>query len=187
MLVDAGLFIARLIVGGILLIAGIAKIKAGASQFLSAILGYDLLPPYLATLAARVLPWLEIAAGLSLIFGLGVQIAAVVGFGLLLLFSGAVAISLLRGKSQSCGCFNSLTPVQWRLTYRNLALAGLLLPVYQFRGGLWGVDYPAPAYDAYKLSTGFVILMSLWLGFLIGMLVFHHIMRREAATVSVSD
>jgi uncharacterized membrane protein YphA (DoxX/SURF4 family) len=140
MLIEVGVFTARLLTGGILLIAGIAKLRTPSGQFLTAIMGYDLLPKPIASVTARGLPWLEVAAAVLLISGLWSRLAVLLGFGLLLVFSSAVAISLLRGKNQNCGCFDSLTPVQWRLVYRNLILMALLLPVYAFSGSAWSSD-----------------------------------------------
>jgi uncharacterized membrane protein YphA (DoxX/SURF4 family) len=130
MWMDRGLFAARWMVGGVLLIAGLAKIRSGAGPFLKAILGYDLLPRPVAVILATVLPWLEVLAGGLLLAGLWTQIAALLGFALLLLFAAAVAVSLLRGKRHECGCFGSPAPVQWRLVYRNLGLTMLLLPIH---------------------------------------------------------
>ncbi len=97
MLIDAGVFAARLIVGGVLLVAGLAKIRSGPTRFLQAIVGYDLLPRPLAALMASALPWLEVLVGGLLLLGWWTPLAALLGAGLLLVFAGAVAISLLRG------------------------------------------------------------------------------------------
>jgi len=137
---DAATFTARLLTGAVLLVAGVGKLRAPSNHFLKAILGYDLLPMPLANVIARTLPWVEVVVALMLIAGLGSRIAVFLGFGLLLAFSSAIAISLLRGKHQHCGCFDSLTPVQWRLVYRNLILMALLLPVHAFSGGRWSLD-----------------------------------------------
>ena len=123
-------FVLRLVVGIIFLIAGVVKLKSGSSQFLSAIMGYELVPKYVATLLASFMPWLEVVIGGLLLLGLWSQFSAIVGATLLLIFSSGVAISLLRGKDNDCGCFRTVTPVQWRLIYRNLILIGLLIPVY---------------------------------------------------------
>ena len=46
MLINIGVLLSRLLVGGVFLIAGFAKLKVPASQFISAVLGYELLPVY---------------------------------------------------------------------------------------------------------------------------------------------
>ena len=134
------IFVLRLVVGTIFLIAGVVKLKGGSSQFLSAIMGYELVPKLVATMLASFLPWLEVVVGGLLVLGLWSQFSAAAGAILLLTFSSGIALSLLRGKDNDCGCFRSVTPVQWRLIYRNLTLLGLLIPIYVAKGGLWSID-----------------------------------------------
>ncbi|MEF9603853.1 methylamine utilization protein MauE, partial [Paracoccus sp. PXZ] len=58
--------------------------------------------------------------------------AAITAAGLLLVFAAALAINVLRGRTQiDCGCFrNGLKqPVSWLLVLRNLVLTGLALAV----------------------------------------------------------
>lgn len=165
MWIDTVILISRVLVGGVFLIAGFAKLKSPSSQFLNAILGYALLPKPMAIVLARGLPWLEVVAGGLLITGLWIHFATALSVGLLLVFSSAVAISLLRGKDHACGCFHSLTPVQWRLVYRNIGLMGLLLPVYATSGGAWGVDTLLTVKTSiyFQLSTGLIALAAVWL------------------------
>ena len=160
-----GIALGRILVGAVFLIAGLAKLKASRGQFLSAILGYDLLSKPVAAVLARWLPWLEVVVGSLLIIGLGSGLAATLGMGLLLVFSSAVAVSLWRGKDQACGCFRALTPVQWRLVYRNLVMMGLLLPVYAFRGGAWAMDGWLNLWPAvyFAPSMGLTVLVVVWL------------------------
>lgn len=120
----------RILVGGVLLIAGVAKIRAGESRFLKDILAYDLLPQWASYLLARWLPWVEVLTGVLLIAGLFAPFAAIAGFGLLLVFAGAVGLALWRGKEINCGCFGTAhtAKAQWRIVYRNLALMATILP-----------------------------------------------------------
>ena len=135
-----GVLTGRFLSAGTLLIAGIAKVRSGQNSFLSAILGFDLVPEGFAKLLSRWLPWLEILTGSFLLVGFMSQEAALVAFGLYLVFSLVIAISLVRGRDNDCGCFGKLTPVQWRLVYRNVFLMGLLLPVYAYHGGALAID-----------------------------------------------
>jgi len=164
-LINIGVLLSRLLVGGVFLIAGFAKLKMPASQFISAVLGYELLPKPLAVVWARILPWIEVVAGGLLIVGLWSRFAVVLSTALFLTFSFAMALSLLQGRDQACGCFQALTPVQWRLVYRNLALMGLLLPVYAVSGGRWAVDvWLTPQIDNhFHLSSGLAALTTVWL------------------------
>lgn len=135
-----GVLTGRFLSAGTLLVAGIAKVRNGHRSFLSAILGFDLVPAGFAKLLSRWLPWLEILTGGFLLVGFMSREAALVAFGLYLVFSLVIGISLVRGRDNDCGCFGKLTPVQWRLVYRNVFLMGLLLPVYAFRGGALTID-----------------------------------------------
>lgn len=114
----------RILVGGIMLVAGAAKLKAGSQQFSRAILGYGLVSPVIATLLGRALPRVEIATGICLMIGLFNTIASLVAFALLSLFSAALMLSLYRGRAHDCGCFGlaKTKQVQWWMVYRNLAL-----------------------------------------------------------------
>lgn len=182
MLIDAGILLGRALVGGVFLLAGLAKLKAPSSRFLNALLGYDLLAKPVATILARGLPWLEIVTGSLLIVGLWTRIVALLGTGLLLVFSSAVAISLLRGRDQTCGCFHSLTPVQWQLVYRNVGLMGLLLPVYAFSGGRWAVDSWMTMQSSSPLwfSTGLGALIVVWLVILSATLLLQWLTRQNS-------
>jgi len=124
-----------------------------------------MLPQWVAMVLARALPWLEVMTGGLLVVGLWSQAVATLGAGLLLVFSSAVLVSLWRGKDQACGCFSSLTPVQWRVVYRNLGMMGLLLPVYALSGGAWAVDrWLSPlSRNPFQLSTELMILATTWL------------------------
>jgi uncharacterized membrane protein YphA (DoxX/SURF4 family) len=140
MLINGLTLIARAIVGGIFIIVGLAKIKEPSSNFLNAILGYDLLPKFLAKIIAKLLPWFEVGMGACLFLGILSQFAAAISILLLLIFSCAITISLLRGKKHSCGCSNSLLPIQWWLVYRNLGLIGLSIFTLALKGGKWSID-----------------------------------------------
>ena len=165
----------RLFVGAIFLLAGAVKLKSGSSRFLSAIMGYELVPNGVATVVASFLPWLEVAVGGLLILGLWSKFSALAGAILLIIFSSGIAISLLRGKDNDCGCFQSLTPVQWRLVYRNLLLMGLLIPIYVMKGGLWSFDNGLATQADWQVyfSKDFVALVLIWTLALISALILH--------------
>lgn len=95
---------------------------------------YRLLPESLTWIVAILLPVWELAAGALLLFGSTRTAAALLTIGLLLLATAAVAMNLLRGRTEiDCGC-GSLgghvgdQTLSWGLTIRNgvLAIAALL-------------------------------------------------------------
>lgn len=185
MLINIGVLLSRLLVGGVFLIAGFAKLKAPADRFISAVLGYQLLPKPIAIVLARTLPWIEVVAGGLLIVGLWSRFAVVLSTALFLTFSFAMAISLLRGRDQACGCFQALTPVQWRLVYRNLGLMGLLLPVYAMNGGAWAADpWLAPQSDGHSgFSSELTVLVTVWLFTLSATLLLRHLTQRKQSSI----
>lgn len=162
---EVSLVIARLVIGFTLIFAGWAKLRNGRVSFLNAVLGYDLIPEGIAVFLARYLPRIEIFTGILLVVGLLSWAAALVAFGLFAVFTGAITISLLRGKENVCGCLGKLTPVQWRLVYRNTFLMGLLLPVYAFNGGALAIDswiHPSPIQSSPVSSNSVIVIASIW-------------------------
>jgi uncharacterized membrane protein YphA (DoxX/SURF4 family) len=105
-------------------------------RFAAAVRGYALLPARVSTPLALLLPALEAAVALGLIVPAWQRPAAITAIALLLLYTGAIAISLARGRHRiDCGCFSSrgATPITGGLLGRNVALIAaasvLLLPV----------------------------------------------------------
>lgn len=180
-LVNIGALMCRLLVGGILLTAAVAKIRAGQSRFLSAILGYELVSKPVATVLARWLPWTEVITGGLLVVGFLTRPAVWVATALLLTFSAAIALSLVRGRNNECGCLGQLTPVQWRLIYRNLVLIGALIPVYIFNGGAWAVDTWVRSWSEPNKPTAIEVtaLSVAWSALLILALLLHWFTRQK--------
>ena len=134
--------LARLILGGVLLIAGYLK-AFSPDKSMMAVRAYELLPIWLANVLGIVLPWLEIGAGLLLIIGVAIRYAAIFGYFLLAIFIIAIAQAWARGLSIDCGCFGgggTIDPSKTKyleeiLRDTGLALLGLYLlryPVSKF-------------------------------------------------------
>ncbi len=134
--------LARLILGGVLLVAGYLK-AFSPDKSMMAVRAYEILPIWLANVLGIILPWLEIGAGLLLIIGVGIRYAAIFGSAIMVLFIIAIAQAWARGLSIDCGCFGgggSVDPSKTRylqeiLRDTGLALLGLYLlryPVTKF-------------------------------------------------------
>ena len=94
----------RLVLGGVLLVAGLLKYQhLDKSQM--AVRAYELLPISLANFLGIVLPYLEIAVGILLIIGAAVRVSAVISGLLMFAFSIGIAQAWARGLSIDCGCF----------------------------------------------------------------------------------
>lgn len=116
-------------VGLIFLIAGIDQWRHRL-LLPGVIANYRLLSRRLIMPAAKLLPVVEVAIGGALIAGLA-PLSLVAAMLLLMLFAGAMAINIRRGRSHiDCGCGHGALrhPIGWPLVIRNLLLAALLLP-----------------------------------------------------------
>jgi len=102
------LLIFRLVLGGLFVYAGAVKVL-DPLDFAQNIRNYQLVGQSLSFVAAIVLPWLEILAGLALILGVWTRGAALAITGLLVFFIVLTAVTMVRGLDVDCGCFGSLS------------------------------------------------------------------------------
>ena len=128
--------LSRLILGGVLLAAGLLKYQhLDKSQM--AVRAYEMLPIALANLIGIILPFLEIAVGVLLIIGAAVRISAIVGGVLMGAFMIGIAQAWARGLSIDCGCFGgggAVEPGQTKYLQEILRDAGLaFLAAYLIR------------------------------------------------------
>ena len=146
---------ARLTLGGVLLVAGGLKIFK-PTESANAVAAYKLLPTDLAHLMGYALPWLEVAIGLLLIFGFMVRPAAVLSGLIMVVFIGAIASVWARGMLIDCGCFGGGGEIdpslasEVRMNYfieimRDLGLALAALYLYFFPYGKLSIEKAAPS------------------------------------------
>jgi uncharacterized membrane protein YphA (DoxX/SURF4 family) len=96
--------LARLIVGGVLLVAGALKVIDLQSS-VAAVRAYEIVPAWLDRPIGWVLPFLELGLGLLLLLGLFTRTVALVSGLLIVVFTVAVIWAAVRGLSIDCGCF----------------------------------------------------------------------------------
>ena len=101
------LTVIRLIVGGIFVYAGVAKVM-NPQAFLADIHSFHILPVARGNPLAILLPPIEIVAGAAWIINRWPRAAAAIVAGLCAVFLGALGMALLRGVSADCGCFGGL-------------------------------------------------------------------------------
>jgi peroxiredoxin/uncharacterized membrane protein YphA (DoxX/SURF4 family) len=122
---SAALLLARLLLGAIFGIAGIAKLadRRGTHE---AVQGFGV-PAGLALPLALGLPVAELTIAIALLPRATAAEGALAAAGLLLLFTTGIAVNLARGRSPDCHCFGQLhsAPAGWRTLARNGGLAGL--------------------------------------------------------------
>jgi hypothetical protein len=145
------LLVARLVLAAVFAVAGVAKLfdRTGTRESL---VQFGV-PPRLAPGAAFVLPAVELAIAVGLVPVATAWWAGVAALVLLLIFTVALAIGLLRGVAAECHCFGAVSsrPVGPSTLARNLvllALAALLVAA--------GGDAPGSSAVAWigELDTG---------------------------------
>lgn len=96
--------ISRLVLGGVLFIAGYLKVGTPDKSQM-AVRAYEVLPISLANLIGLLLPYVEIGIGLLLILGVYTRISAALGGAIMVVFIVAIAQAWARGLTIDCGCF----------------------------------------------------------------------------------
>ncbi len=121
------LLVIRIILGFVFISAGAAKIS-DPEAFAISISNYRLLPITAINFFAIILPWIELIAGILLIFGIAVKENSSILFSMLLVFTIAIVISLFRGLSIDCGCFGKGTQIGlFKLGENTLMIIGTFL------------------------------------------------------------
>jgi peroxiredoxin len=109
--------------------AGLAKL-ADLSGSRRAVVAFGV-PQRPARLLGTLLPVVELAAAGALVPHRTAPWGALAGLVLLLGFTAAIALNLVRGRAPECRCFGQVhsAPVSWRTAVRNLALAAFAAAV----------------------------------------------------------
>lgn len=96
--------LARLLVGGVWVVAGLLKIPYPAEN-VRAVRAYQLLPEAIVPTIGYALPILELLVGLGLVIGLLTRVNGVLSSLLLVAFIVGIASAWARGLEIECGCF----------------------------------------------------------------------------------
>jgi uncharacterized membrane protein YphA (DoxX/SURF4 family) len=96
--------VARLVVGGVWLAAGVSKIGDPEGS-VRAVRAYQLVPDPLERTVGYALPLLEICLGVLLVIGLAQRLAAIASAVLLAGFIVGISAAWARGLQIECGCF----------------------------------------------------------------------------------
>ena len=97
----------RIFLGFVFVFAAITKVTdpIGFSQ---SIYNYKLMPDFTINFLAIAFPWIELVAGILLIFGIAVKENSAILSSLLFVFIIAIIISIARGLNIDCGCFGTV-------------------------------------------------------------------------------
>jgi len=134
---------ARLVLGGVFTVSGVIKLIEPPENFMTAMHAFRLLPLWLERPLALTLPWVEMTSGVLLLIGLLSRVSLLLVTLQLLVFTAALASTLVRGISlDDCGCFGALGLKESNTVAlaRNLALLALaaLTAINRIPG--WSLD-----------------------------------------------
>jgi uncharacterized membrane protein YphA (DoxX/SURF4 family) len=137
--------ICRLVLGGVLIAAGVLKI-GNLQKSAMAVRAYELLPISLANFLGYSLPWVELGIGLLLVTGALVRFAGLVGAVTMLAFIIAISQAWARGLSIDCGCFGgggTIDPSQTKYLseiIRDIGLMALGIYLYFYPKGRFAIE-----------------------------------------------
>jgi len=129
-------FIFRIIVGGIFLLAGLAKISDPV-RFLLTLREFQLFPEVIIRFLAVYLPWLEFILGLFILLGILYRTSSLMLAFLNAVFTLAILSVIIRGIDIDCGCFGLLADIlkipdsaDIKAVIRNLLFIGMCLYIF---------------------------------------------------------
>jgi uncharacterized membrane protein YphA (DoxX/SURF4 family) len=160
--VDAAAVVFRFGLAVVFLLSGLAKLPLRAA-FTEAVRNYKLVPDRLASVIGRLLPPVEVGAGVVLLLGLGVRpVAAILG-AFLVAFSTAVAINLLRGRTIDCRCFGPVAQrrITWLTVLRNAVLIVAAAVVVAEGPTALALDRFLPGTPSPKFAVGSALALAL--------------------------
>ena len=159
------LLIARLLLAGVFVVAGLAKLGdlAGSRQ---AMRDFGV-PALLAAPFGLLLPLAELAVAIALIPTVSAWWGALGALVLLLLFIVGIGYNLARGRQPECHCFGQLhsTPAGWPSLMRNLVLAiiaSFIVGLGRVNAGLSIVNWLDVLTTAQRIEL-FVGVILLWI------------------------
>jgi len=135
----AGL-VSRLVLAGVLLVAGAAKFFEGGFAAQRAINAYKVFPPEWAPFLGYALPGLEIVLGLLLLVGMFVRVSSLITAVLMAGFIAGIISVWVRGYSIDCGCFGGggeVSDAGKNMRYSKEILRDLLFVGLSVRLAIW--------------------------------------------------
>ncbi len=139
------IWIGRLVLAGIFIYAGYAKLTLGMhprpplgvalTYFQLQVASYEILPTAAVYYVAHTLPFAEIALGIFLLVGWQLRVWATLVSLVMLAFFIAVVRSYALGMQINCGCFANPEPLTIKTVFRDGALVALalLMTIFAFR------------------------------------------------------
>jgi uncharacterized membrane protein YphA (DoxX/SURF4 family) len=138
---EIAVLIIRVLLGGLLLLAGILKV-AHPTELAASVASFRLLPAAIVGPLALALPYLEILLGAYLIAGLFTRTVAAVVALQFVAYAGAIGSAVARHIPANCGCFgpNDSATADWPHVAFDLALAAASVFVAYGAPGAFAAD-----------------------------------------------
>ncbi len=131
--------ISRLIVGYIFVSYGFEKILA-PKDFAHSIMNYEMMPHTWVNMAALIMPWVEVFAGVMLLFGIRLKAASLICSAMLVVFIMAIGTAMTRGLEINCGCSAHAEPVGFPKIFEDLGFLVLSLLIYFVPNGMLSLE-----------------------------------------------
>jgi len=132
-------FVFRIIIGGIFLISGLAKISDPV-RFMLTLREFRLFPEIIIPFTAIYLPWLEFILGLFILVGIMHRTASLILSGIIVSFTLAIASVTIRGFEIDCGCFGLLADMlklpdmaDYKAVIRNVIFLGICFAIFKIK------------------------------------------------------
>ncbi len=134
----------RVIMGLLFIYSGIFK-AVNPENFSIAIHNYDILGEAMVPYTALIIPWIEMITGVLLVIGWKIKPASLILTLLMMVFTAAIALNVIRGRSFDCGCFELnifgiSETVSISLVIRDLLFTGILLLVFAAKNYPFSID-----------------------------------------------
>jgi uncharacterized membrane protein YphA (DoxX/SURF4 family) len=126
----------RLIIAVIFLYAGFEKVREPWLQFAVSVESFKMVPDSWLEPVSRILPWCEIALGISLIAGILSRWFSLIATGLFAFFLFIGVRASVKGLNVDCGCFGSghsgAIDAMWYVEHVAMLALGLVVTVGEF-------------------------------------------------------
>jgi len=131
------LLIGRILLAGIFLAAGIAKLREPWLQFAVSINTFKIVPDSMLEPIARTLPWFEVILGLAILSGIWLKWTSTLATLILAGFLSLLIRSWALGLDVDCGCFGSGEPLGPKTIARDslMLILSLIVTFGAFRLG----------------------------------------------------
>jgi uncharacterized membrane protein YphA (DoxX/SURF4 family) len=117
------MLVARIVLGAVFVYAAYVKLRDPWQLFAMSINSYEVLPLAMAETAAHVIPWVELALGLMVIFGIWLRISGTILSLVLLTFFTLMVRAYAKGMQINCGCFGPGEAISCKTLLRDGSMA----------------------------------------------------------------